>query len=485
MTNETTKQWETAQPSAAQQPVEQPYALVVIGGGPAGLAAALSAWEKGLKRILILERDTELGGILNQCIHNGFGLHHFKEELTGPEYAGRFVKMLADTGVEISLDTMVLDIADSGDAAHTKHIHAVSKARGYRVIAAQSVVLCMGCRERTRGAIAIPGTRPAGVFTAGTAQRYVNMEGYMVGRRVLILGSGDIGLIMARRMTLEGATVLACVEVMPYSGGLTRNIVQCLHDYTIPLYLSHTITKIEGETRVSRVTVAEVDAQRNPVPGTEMVFDCDTILLSVGLIPENELTREACIEMDARTNGAVVYENMETSMPGVFACGNVVHVHDLVDFVTAESQLAGASAASYVQSAADTAAACGAYSADAKNACTLIKADAAKSAAAENGVLQLACGEGVGYTVPQRVRCANIEKSVNIFFRVRRIYGDSAIVLRSGETVLARFKREHMAPGEMEHIILPKIILDRAKADVPLCVSVEDAAPSAAAQKGV
>ena len=278
------------------------YDVIVIGGGPAGLAAACSAWEGGLRRILIVERDRELGGILNQCIHNGFGLHYFKEELTGPEYAGRFIKMLADTGVEVRLDTMVLEVTAD------RQVHMVGKTTGYRVEQAQSIVMAMGCRERTRGAIGIPGTRPAGVFTAGAAQRYVNMEGWMPGERVVILGSGDIGLIMARRMTLEGAKVLACVEVMPYSGGLKRNIVQCLHDYDIPLYLSHT----------------------------------------VGLIPENELTRQAGVEMDRRTNGAVVYENMETSIPGVFACGNVCHVHDLVDFVTGESQRAGAAAARYV-----------------------------------------------------------------------------------------------------------------------------------------
>ena len=281
------------------------YELIVIGGGPAGLAAALSAWEKGLRRILILERDKELGGILNQCIHNGFGLHYFKEELTGPEYAGRFIEKLKETSVEVLSDAMVLHVTPQ------REVHTVSAAGGYRVLTADAVVLAMGCRERTRGAIAIPGDRPAGVFTAGTAQRYLNMEGYMVGKRVVILGSGDIGLIMARRMTLEGAQVLACVEVMPYSGGLTRNIVQCLEDYHIPLYLSHTITEIRAKDgRVSGVTVSRVDEGRRPVPGTEMTFDCDTVLLSVGLIPENELTREAGIAMDPRTNGAVVYENM-------------------------------------------------------------------------------------------------------------------------------------------------------------------------------
>ena len=314
---------------------EQLYDIIIVGGGPAGLSAAYSAWQNGAKKILVLERDREAGGILQQCIHNGFGLHYFKEELTGPEYAGRFIEKLKDTGVDVRLDAMVLDITAD------KQVHIVSTSGGYEVLEAKAVVLAMGCRERTRGAISIPGERPAGVFTAGAAQRYLNIEGYMVGRRVVILGSGDIGLIMARRMTLEGAKVLACVEVMPYSGGLTRNIVQCLNDFDIPLYLSHTITDIQGKDRVERVIVSEVGPDRRPIPGTEMTFDCDTVLLSVGLIPENELSRAAGVEMDPRTNGPKVFENMETSIPGVFACGNVLHVHDLVDFVTAEAARAG------------------------------------------------------------------------------------------------------------------------------------------------
>ena len=418
------------------------YDLVIIGGGPAGLSAAYAAWEDGCRSICIVERDRELGGILNQCIHNGFGLHYFKEELTGPEYAGRFITMLQSTGVDVRLDAMVLDI--SAD----KQVHIVSSAGGYEVLEAQAVILAMGCRERTRGAIAIPGTRPAGVFTAGTAQRYLNIEGYMVGKRVVILGSGDIGLIMARRMTLEGAKVLACVEVMPYSGGLTRNIVQCLNDFDIPLYLSHTITDIQGKDRVERVVVAQVGADRRPIPGTEMTFDCDTVLLSVGLIPENELSRSAGIEMDARTNGPKVYENMETSIPGIFACGNVLHVHDLVDFVTAEAARAGKSAAAY---------------------CT---GDAVSRA----HVLPVSNGNLVGYTVPQHIHMDADWKAVDVFFRVRGELGKSKIIVRDEtDTQIAAFARARMAPGEMETITLPRVLLEKAQGGITVCVEEEQA----------
>ena len=391
--------------------------LVIIGGGPAGLAAACKAWESGLRDILILERDKELGGILNQCIHNGFGLHRFGEQLTGPEYAGRFIDMLKNTGVKVQLDTMVLEVTPD------KKVHCVSKTEGYQIIEAKSIVLGMGCRERTRGAIGIPGTRPAGIYTAGAAQRYVNMEGYLVGKRVLILGSGDIGLIMARRMTLEGAKVLACVEVMPYSGGLTRNIVQCLQDFDIPLYLSHTIVDIQGDTRVEKAIVAKVDENRRPIPGTEMEFDVDTILLSVGLIPENELTRQAGIPMDPHTKGAVVYENMETGIPGVFACGNVVHVHDLVDFVSQEAAAAGRSAARYVLEGVK-----------------------------DSESIRLEGKNGVRYTVPQTLHRGGAP--VTVRFRVGQPYRNAALCAYAGSTLLKRIPKRILTPGEMEQFTL-------------------------------
>ena len=414
--------------------------LAIIGGGPAGLAAACAAYDAGLRDILILERDRELGGILNQCIHNGFGLHHFKEELTGPEYAGRFIGMLRSTSVRVLSDTMVLDVTPE------KHVCCVNTTDGYQEISAQAVVLAMGCRERTRGAISIPGTRCSGIFTAGAAQRYVNIEGYMPGKRIVILGSGDIGLIMARRMTLEGAKVLACVELMPYSSGLNRNIVQCLHDFDIPLYLSHTITDIQGKDRLERVVVSEVGPDRRPIPGTEMVFNCDTLLLSVGLIPENELTRRAGIDMDRRTNGPRVFENMETSIPGVFACGNVVHVHDLVDFVTAEAEKAGRSAAEYVL----------------------------HGAAADGRTFTTACGACVTYTVPQQIRLAAMGDKTEVSFRVNRSFAKSRILVTDETgTVVARFARQHMAPGEMEHIALPRVLLEKAGGDT-LTVSCEE-----------
>ena len=399
--------------------------LAVIGGGPAGLAAAAAAREAGCSRVVVLERDVEPGGILNQCIHNGFGLHYFKEELTGPEYAARFIQKAEAAGVEIRTDTMVLDLSPG------RILHTVNPRDGYRAIQAGAVILAMGCRERTRGAIAVPGDRPAGVFTAGSAQRYINMEGCMVGRRVVILGSGDIGLIMARRLTLEGAKVLACVELMPYSGGLQRNITQCLEDFGIPLLLSHTLTSIKGRDRVEQVTAAAVDENRRPIPGTEITWDCDTVLLSVGLIPENELSRQAGAAIDPRTSGPVVFEDRMTSLPGVFACGNVAHVHDLVDFVSAESFKAGKAAADYVQGRARK----GAY-------------------------VALKDGDGVRGVVPQQIHLRGEDsQSVELMFRPSAVFKNATVVVRSGDKEIARKKAPIFAPGEMVELTLkPEVV---------------------------
>lgn len=396
------------------------YDIVVIGGGPAGLAAAIEAKENGVNNILVIERDRELGGILQQCIHNGFGLHIFKEELTGPEYAERFIEQLKELNIEFKLDTMVLNI-DSQKVISTVNTHD-----GFLQIQAKAIILAMGCRERTRGAINIPGTRASGIFTAGTAQRFVNMEGYMVGKNVVILGSGDIGLIMARRMTLEGAKVHAVVELMPYSGGLTRNIVQCLDDYGIPLLLSHTIIDIKGKDRIEEVVIAKVDEQRKPIPNTEQNIKCDTLLLSVGLIPENELSLNAGIMLDPITGGPRVNEAMETSLEGVFACGNVVHVHDLVDWVTEESRRAGKNAARFVFGRLK----------------------------GEKEYIKTKGENGVRYVVPQEVRPSNIEEEIVLMMRVDNIYHNVKVIVRDGEKIIKSVKKRQLVPGEMESIKL-------------------------------
>lgn len=398
------------------------YDIVIIGGGPAGLAAAASAKKAGIDSILILERDKELGGILNQCIHNGFGLHTFKEELTGPEYAGRFIDVVKELEIEYLLNTMVMDINSD------KIVTAMNRTDGMFQIEAKAIILAMGCRERSRGALNIPGYRPAGIFSAGTAQRLVNMEGYMPGREVVILGSGDIGLIMARRMTLEGAKVKVVAELMPYSGGLKRNIVQCLNDYDIPLKLSHTVVDIRGKERLSGITLAQVDEGGKPIPGTEEDYTCDTLLLSVGLIPENELSRGMGVEMDNVTSGPVVNESLETSIPGVFACGNVLHVHDLVDYVSEEAGRAGINAARYV-----------------------------KGELSEGGKdIPIYAVEGARYTVPRHIDINKMDDLLTVRFRVGAVFKDSYIsVYYNGERMMHR-KKQVMAPGEMEEIILQK-----------------------------
>lgn len=399
------------------------YDIVIIGGGPAGLAAAAAARKSGVEKILILERDKELGGILNQCIHNGFGLHTFKEELTGPEYAARFIDQVKELEIEYKLHTMVMDISSD------KVVTAMNREEGMFQIQAGAVILAMGCRERSRGALNIPGYRPAGIYSAGTAQRLVNREGFLPGREVVILGSGDIGLIMARRMTFEGAKVKVVAELMPYSGGLKRNIVQCLDDYGIPLKLSHTVVEIRGKERLTGVTIAKVDEMGKPIPGTEEDYDCDTLLLSVGLIPENELSRGAGVDMSPVTSGPIVNESLETNIEGVFACGNVLHVHDLVDFVSEEAAAAGRNAALYVQ---------GRRQSEAGKAILL------------NPV------EGVRYTVPSVIHPDRMDDKLTVRFRVGGVYKNCYISIYFDDERVIHRKRPVVAPGEMEEIKLEK-----------------------------
>lgn len=400
------------------------YDIVIIGGGPAGLAAAVSAKRNGAESILVLERDRELGGILNQCIHNGFGLHTFKEELTGPEYAARYVEQLIEEQIEYLLNTMVMDISSD------KVITVMNRKEGLFEIQAKAVILAMGCRERPRGALNIPGYRPAGVYSAGTAQRLVNMEGVMPGREVVILGSGDIGLIMARRMTLEGAKVKVVAELLPYSGGLKRNIVQCLDDFDIPLKLSHTVVDIDGKDRVKGITLAQVDENRKPIPGTETYYSCDTLLLSCGLIPENELSRGLGVEINPVTSGPLVNESLETNREGVFACGNVLHVHDLVDFVSEEAAAAGRHASDYVKQ-------------EGKHII-------------EGTAVPISAVEGARYTVPRTINPANMDEKHTVRFRVGDVYKNCYISVYLNEERIIHKKRPVMAPGEMEEVILDR-----------------------------
>lgn len=396
--------------------------LVIVGGGPAGLAAAIEAKKNGIDDILIIERDKSLGGILQQCIHNGFGLHIFGEQLTGPEYAQRFIDEAKELKIDYVVDSMVIDVTKD------RILTVVNPENGLFNIEAGAIVFAMGCRERSRGALNIPGTRPSGIFTAGAAQRFVNMEGYMVGKEVVILGSGDIGLIMARRMTLEGAHVNMVLELMPYSSGLKRNIVQCVQDFDIPMYFSTTVIRIHGSKRLEGVTIANVDKNRKPILETQRYVPCDTLLLSVGLIPENEISMSAGVQMDSVTSGPVVNESMETSIPGVFASGNVVHVHDLVDFVTQESRLSGIGAARYLKGE--------------------LKCEGHKFKT---------CGQnGIRYVVPQIINADNVTDSVNFFMRSGSVYKNVYIEVKDGEKVLMKLKRNIVTPGEMENVVIKK-----------------------------
>ncbi len=417
------------------------YDIVIVGGGPAGLAAAASAKKNKIDKILILERDCELGGILNQCIHNGFGLHTFKEELTGPEYAGRFIKEVKELGIEYRLNTMVMDIStgdESENGSNDKIVTAMNRTDGLFHIAAKTVILAMGCRERARG-----------IFSAGTAQRLVNIEGYMPGRKVVILGSGDIGLIMARRMTLEGAKVQVVAELMPYSGGLKRNIVQCLDDFNIPLKLSHTVVDIKGRERVEGITLAQVDEHNKPIEGTEEFYECDTLLLSCGLIPENEISKTAGVELNPVTSGPVVNESLETNVPGVFACGNVLHVHDLVDYVSEEATAAGRHAAEYVKNGGD-------------------KSDDGKE-------ISITATGGVRYTVPSTINTAQMDDTVTVRFRVGAVYKNCYIAVYLDDKQLQHRKHPVMAPGEMEQVVLQKKQLIETENPRTITIKIEEA----------
>jgi NADPH-dependent 2,4-dienoyl-CoA reductase/sulfur reductase-like enzyme len=418
------------------------YDIVIIGGGPAGLAAAASAKREGVDSILILERDTQLGGILNQCIHNGFGLHTFKEELTGPEYAQRFIDQVEELGIEYKLNTMVMDITGG------KEITAMNRTEGLFHIQAKAIILAMGCRERSRGALNIPGYRPAGIYSAGTAQRLVNIEGFMPGREVVILGSGDIGLIMARRMTLEGAKVKVVAELMPYSGGLKRNIVQCLDDFGIPLKLSHTVVDIRGKERLTGITLAQVDGKGKPIPGTEEDYSCDTLLLSCGLIPENELSRSIGVDMEPVTSGPIVNECLETSVPGVFACGNVLHVHDLVDFVSEEAAAAARNAAAYVKSG---------------------------SLGEASAPITITATDGVRYTVPKMIHVGRMAPEQIVRFRVGAVYKNCYISAYLNDERIIHRKRQIMAPGEIEEIKLTKQQLSDFEGLSQITVKIEEA----------
>ena len=416
------------------------YDIVIVGGGPAGMAAAVAAKKAGTDSILILERDTRIGGILLQCIHNGFGLHHFGEELTGPEYAGRFSDEVEKLGIEYKTDTMVLEVNDK------KQVTAINTKDGLMQIQAKAVILAMGCRERTRGALVIPGTRPAGIFTAGSAQRFVNIDGYLPGKKIVILGSGDIGLIMARRLTLEGAEVKLICELMPFSAGLRRNIVQCVENFNIPLKFSHTITKIHGKERVEGVSVAAVDKNRRPIPETEEFIECDTLLLSVGLIPENEISNGCGISIDSTTSGPIVNEHMQTSVEGIFACGNTVHVHDLVDFVTAESLRAGENAARYVQG---------------------VKAKNPKN-------VVLRPGNRVRYTVPQHIESTESENPISIMFRPTDVYRNVQIVAYSNNERIKAIKKKIVRPGEMQVLELNPDQLAKVKDNLTVSIEIPE-----------